>query len=56
MPFRIQWSGGQGNQLRHNYADNIMMVDVTPFSQAPYSLNDAEIVQYMRNIINLNGY
>ena len=56
FPLRIQWTGGNGNQLRHNYVDQLMMIDVTELSQAPYSLNDAAIVQYMRNIYNIHGY
>ena len=56
FPLRLNWSGGQGNQLRHNYADNLMMIDVTELSQAPYNLNDATLLAYARIIYDIHGF
>jgi hypothetical protein len=56
FPLRIQWSGGNGNQLRHNWLDNLMMIDYTVLSQAPYNLNDTGILSYARIINQIHGY
>jgi len=53
LALRIQWSGGNGNQLRNNAVDNIMVIDLTAAFGAGNEPNLAEI----RQIINENsGY
>ena len=53
LALRIQWSGGNGNQLRNNAFDNIMVLDLT----AAFGAGNEPSLSEIRQIVNNNnGY